>query len=141
MQEVNMSPGGKGATQSEAGTPLLLLTLRFMMARKVDYNGNIFGFTDPEDQHFFRMYISYLSQIKYDDLPHWSEEELNYYNKRSFSITKDSSREDVYDRLSKAFRNAKVLPTNLRGLLDGGFEEFNHWYSVIQSRAHSFKDE
>jgi len=100
---VNLQPNGKGASASESGTPLLLLTLRFMVAKKLDYDGNVFGFTDPEDQHFFKMYLSYLTQFKYDDLPHWSEEELAFYNKRSFTITKDSSREDVYAKLVTAF--------------------------------------
>jgi hypothetical protein len=112
-----------------------------MIARKLDFDGNVFGFTDPEDQHFFRMYLSYLTQYKYDDLPHWTEEELAFYNKRSFTITKDSSREDVYAKLVTAFQKAKILPDRLRTLLDGGFAEFNHWYSVVQSRAHSLKNE
>ncbi len=126
-----MSPNGNGANSSESGAPLLLLTLRFMIAKKLDFNGNVFGFTDSEDQHFFRMYLSYLSQFKYDDLPHWSEEELAFYNKRSFTITKDSSREDIYAKLVTVFQKAKVLPERLRNLLDGGFPEFNHWYSVV----------
>jgi hypothetical protein len=141
IQSINLKKEGQGASAQEAGTPLLLLALRFMIAKKVDYNENVFGFTDPESQHFFRMYLAYLSQFKYDDLPHWTEEELAFYNKRSFTITKDSSREDVYARLLSAFQKAKVLPEKLRGLLDGGFDEFNHWYSVVQSRAHSIKDE
>jgi|LauGreDrversion4_2_1035121.scaffolds.fasta_scaffold232701_1 hypothetical protein len=60
-----------------------------MIAKKIDYHGNILGFTDPEDQHFFRMYVAYLSQLKFDDLAHWSNEDYNFYNSRSFSIEKE----------------------------------------------------
>jgi hypothetical protein len=77
------------------------------------------------------MYLSYLSQFKYDDLPHWLEEEMAFYNKRSFAVTKDTSREDVYNKLLQTWQKQKVLPEKLRGLLDGGFNEFNHWYSVV----------
>ena len=61
-----------------------------MIAVKLDYNKNLFGFSDPEDQHFFRMYLSYLSQLKFDDISHWSEEELEFNNERSFSLMRES---------------------------------------------------
>ena len=42
---------------------ILIMTLRLMIAWKFDYHGAPFGFTDPNDQHFFRVYMSYLEQI------------------------------------------------------------------------------
>ncbi len=48
IQSISLKKDGQGASASEAGTPLLLLALRFMIAKKVDYNENVFGFTDPE---------------------------------------------------------------------------------------------
>jgi hypothetical protein len=77
------------------------------------------------------MYLMYLNNYKYDDLPHWNEEDLEFYNRRSFAITKDSSREDIYKKLKDLFDTAPALSPKLRTLLDGGFKEFNHWYSVI----------
>jgi hypothetical protein len=87
------------------------------------------------------MYLAYLSQFKYDDLPHWSDEEVAFYNRRSFAITKDSAREDIFEKVVKAFEKSSTLPKKIKNLFDGGFPEFNHWYSVIQSRAHSLKNE
>ena len=88
-----------------------------------------------------QMYLMYLNNYKYDDLPHWNEEDLEFYNRRSFAITKDSSREDIFNKLKEIFDNSPDLSYKLRNLLNGGFNEFNHWYSVIQSRAHSLKTE
>jgi hypothetical protein len=39
---------------------VLIMTLRLMIAWKFDYHGAPFGFTDPQDQQFFRVYLSYL---------------------------------------------------------------------------------
>ena len=56
-----------------------------MIAAKLEYNKNLFGFTDPDDHHFFRMYLSYLSQLKFDDIAHWSKEDVDFNNERSFT--------------------------------------------------------
>jgi hypothetical protein len=109
----------------------MMLALRFMIEARNHFNEAPFGFTKAEDKHFFQMYLMYLNNYKYDDLPHWNEEDLEFYNRRSFAITKDSSREDIYKKLKDLFDTAPVLSPKLRTLLDGGFKEFNHWYSVI----------
>jgi hypothetical protein len=51
----------------------------------------------------------YLNNYKYDDLPHWGEEELEFYNRRSFAITKDSSREDIFNKLKDAIEKSPAL--------------------------------
>lgn len=112
-----------------------------MIAFKLDYHGKVFGFTEDEDQHFFRMYLSYLSQLKHDDMHHWSAEEVAFYNKVSFPIGKDTSRERIYLKLVQLFHSSKSLPESVRTLLDGGFPEFNDWYSAIQSRTFSIEDQ
>ena len=83
----------------ESSIPLILLALRFMIAKKFDYEHSPFGTNDQESRNFMQTYISYLAQIKFDDLPHWSEEEIIFYNRRSFAVTKDSSREEIYRKL------------------------------------------
>ena len=115
---------------AESGIPLMLLALRFMIEFKNHFDAP-FGFTSPEDKNFMQHYLMYLHNYKYDDLPHWTEEDLEFYNRRSFAITKDSSREDIYNKLKDLFNNAEDISPEMRSLLDGGFEEFNHWYSVI----------
>jgi len=112
-----------------------------MSELKHNFHDGPFGFKDPESKYFMQMYLMYLNNYKYDDLPHWNEEELEFYNRRSFAITKDSSREDIYNKLKEVIDKTPAISPKLRTLLDGGFAEFNHWYSVIQSRAHSLKSE
>jgi hypothetical protein len=116
---------------AESGIPLMMLALRFMIEARNHFNDGPFGFSKPDEKHFFQMYLMYLNNYKYDDLPHWNEDDLEFYNRRSFQISKDSSREDIYKKLKELFDSAPALSPKLRNLLDGGFKEFNHWYSVV----------
>ncbi len=106
-----------------------------MIEYQYNYDGEVFGAKDPEDQYFLRMYLSYLSQFKYDDLPHWTEEDIAFYNKRSFTVSKDSSREEIYNRLMASIKSSTALNPKIRNLFSTqtgwGFKEFNHWYSVV----------
>ena len=45
-----------------------------MIAWKFDFEDNLFGLTDPSDKEFFRVYLTYLAQLRHDDLSHWSDE-------------------------------------------------------------------
>lgn len=62
-------------------------------------------------------------------------------NAHSVEQHQDKSRQEVYDRLTWAIGNRTTLPEKVRGLLDGGFDEFNHWFSVVASRGHSLHKE
>ena len=64
-----------GGSQNETGMPLVLLTLRFMIEKQINYD-HPFGYDEdqPEARSFFQGYLDYLSQIKFDDLTHWSED-------------------------------------------------------------------
>jgi hypothetical protein len=59
VEDLKLSKEGTGAT-SIYHQMILIGALRMMIAWKYDYHGAIFGFTDPQDQHFFRVYLSYL---------------------------------------------------------------------------------
>jgi hypothetical protein len=62
MNDLKLSKENTGAT-SMSHQMIIIMTLRLMIAWKYDYHGALFGFTDPQDQHFFRVYMSYLEQI------------------------------------------------------------------------------
>ena len=63
-------------------------------------------------------------------------------NTHSVEQHQDTSRQEVYDRLTWVIGNrTSKLPEKVRGLLDGGFDEFNHWFSVVASRGHSLQKE
>ena len=108
----------------------MLLAIRFMIEFKYHFDAP-FGFKKPEDIYFMQYYLMYLKTYKYDDLPHWNEEDLEFYNRRSFAITKDSSREEIYKKLKNLFDNTRDISDDMRNLLEDGFDDFNHWYSVI----------
>ena len=60
VDALNLSPNSYGAISLYSQT-LAIMTLRFMIAWKYDFDGKIFGFTDPDDQNFYRVYLSYLA--------------------------------------------------------------------------------
>ena len=59
MEDLKLTKKNTGAT-SIYHQMVLIMTLRLMIAWKFDYHRAPFGFTDPQDQHFFRVYLSYL---------------------------------------------------------------------------------
>jgi len=77
------------------------------------------------------MYLQYLNQIKFDDMPHWNEEELAFYNRKSFAVTKDSSREEIFQKVSQTLQHSSEFNERFRGLFSGGFKEFNFWHSIV----------
>jgi hypothetical protein len=85
--------------------------------------------------------MQYLNQIKFDDMPHWNEEELSFYNRKSFAMTTDSSREEIFQKVKQTLQHSSEFNERFRGLFSGGFKEFNLWQSIVQSRAHSVKME
>lgn len=50
----------------------LILTIRFMIEWRLNYEGRVFGFKNSDTQMMLRMHMSYLSQLKFDDFYHWS---------------------------------------------------------------------
>ena len=127
----------RGATAaSESVVGHVLLTLRMMINQRYKFQAP-FGFSNGKEREFMRTYLEYLGSLRFDDLSHWRQEEVEYYNRKGFPIVKDSKREDIYDTVVRGFRANAVLQRKYKDLFDGGFGEFNHWYSVVQSRAHN----
>lgn len=78
----------KSPTSNDTVLPLVLLSIRFMIERKFN-SEKPFGINDST---LGKTYMEYLSQIKFDDLSHWTEDQLAFYNRRSFQVNKDTSR-------------------------------------------------
>ena len=51
----------------------LLLTIRFMIEWRLNYEGKVFGLKDRDTQVMMRMHLCYLSQLKFDDFYHWTQ--------------------------------------------------------------------
>ena len=56
-----------------------------------------------EDYEFLKSYfLVYLKSLKFDNYIHWSEEDLNFYNEKGYSLeTKDQIILHVYKVLKK----------------------------------------
>jgi hypothetical protein len=73
IDAVGLSPDVNGAL-SKYSQGVAIIALRLMIAWKFDFEDNLFGLTDPSDKEFFRVYLTYLAQLRHDDLSHWSDE-------------------------------------------------------------------
>jgi hypothetical protein len=58
-----------------------------MIEWRYNYDKPVFmSYGDRETIKLFRQYVSYLSTLKFDDMYHWSQEELEFYNNQTFEI-------------------------------------------------------
>jgi hypothetical protein len=60
---------------------------------------------DLETTSFFRNYLSYLTTLKFDDIYHWREEDIQFYNSQTFEMPSEENkvREDFYHRIIEAY--------------------------------------
>lgn len=81
-----------------------------------------------------RRYIEYLGSIKHDDMSHWSEQEIEFYNRRGFPIERDNMRQEIWEAIKSNVDES--YHKEVKELFKSEFKVFNHWYSVVQSRSH-----
>lgn len=74
-------------------------------------------------------------------MPHWTDDQLKFYSSRSYTVKKEDSRRDIFTYLKKTFAEHPLFKSKYSRLFDGGFPEFNHWHSIIQTRSHGIKPE
>jgi hypothetical protein len=85
--------------------------------------------------------MAYLSQLRFDDLNHWNEDQVDFFNANSYQIMPGIDRRHLFDEFKEGFKRSPILKENYEGIFDGGYDEFNHWYSAIQSRVHGLSVE
>jgi hypothetical protein len=39
-----------------------------------------------DSRYFHQVYIEFLARLSFDDLPHWTDEQVEFYAKRSFTL-------------------------------------------------------
>jgi hypothetical protein len=98
---------------------VVILTLRMMMIESGDY----------EDMR----YIEYLGSIKHEDMGQWTDEEIEFYNRRGFPIEIDNMREEIWEAMKSEMDEG--IHKDVRSMFQSEFKVFNHWYSVVQSRS------
>ena len=100
-----------------------------------------FGLKEPDEIKFMQVYLDYLHDMRFDSISHWSEEDLEFYELRNFKITNDNSRQAMYKMLVDSFKSRLKKGNKYRNILDGGYDEFNHWLTIAETRAHSMRKE
>jgi len=117
--------------------PMTALALRFYMAEKLKEPA--IKMKEAGDREFARKYTTYLSDyLKFDDLSHWTENQIRYLGKVGFTIEPESvSKKDLYAQIAQGFAQKKSPHARLFPMTESDYQSFNHWMSVISSRAHS----
>ena len=64
---------------------MALLTMRLFIAEHLKLE-NPLAMVDESNIKFFDTYLSYLSQLKFDDMAHWTVEQFNFYNSLGYPL-------------------------------------------------------
>ena len=118
-----------------------LLAMRFFIAEQLQ-EPNPLSFSDEKDIEFFDYYLSYLSQLRFDDISHWTPEQFDYYNKLGFPADYEkASRKSLFDQIKKLVTQCEILNEVLGKALRAekqARKRFMHWFSVFMSRTNVF---
>lgn len=75
-----------------------------------------------EARNFMEVYLEFMAQTHFDDLPHWTDEQLQYIDQVGFAIGREDVRKILFNHLKKRFSQHHVFQNKYSQLFKGGFK-------------------